>query len=124
MGTWSKILLSGSTDGQGISATGLTPSTGTLLHTAVTGQGNSIDEVVLYAAAGVTVARKIVITVGPTTATGSQYTHTLPAGDVAGLQPIMPGLPVQNSMTVKAVVTTVTTIGEITLWGWVNRYAS
>jgi len=48
MGTYSKIILSGSTDGEGIKVTGTTPSKGSVIHTAVTGAAQSLDEVWLY----------------------------------------------------------------------------
>jgi hypothetical protein len=121
MGTWSKIILSGSTDGQGYLVTGLTPSTGSLIHTAVTGAAESVDEVIIYAHNTATTASEISLAIGPTTATGSRYTQTITGGDLGGLHPICPGLIIRNETTVKAYVTAV---NRVALFGWVNRYAS
>lgn len=121
MGTFSKILLSGSTDGAGVVVTGLTPSTGTVVHTGVTVDGTSIDEVWAYAYNTVTTAIELAFAVGPTTATGSRFVHTITAADLAGLQLILPGLPVKNSVNVKAYATAV---GNCVIFGYVNRFAS
>ena len=116
-----KDIPSGSTDGQGIPVTGLTPSTGTVFHTAVTGAAGGVDEIVIYAYNSATTAREISFAIGPTTATGSRYTHTLPGQDLAGVQPVMPGLVLRNSKVVKAFVTVA---DAVNLFGWVNRYAT
>ena len=121
MGTWSKIILSGSTDGEGIPVTGLTPSQGTVIHTAVTGVTDSVYEILLYAYSSATVTRELGIAIGPTTATGSRYTHTLPAGELIGLQPVMPGLVLRNAKVIKAFVTVA---DAVNLFGWVNRYVT
>lgn len=121
MGTYSKILLTGSVAGQGIPVTGLNPSQGTVIHTGVTGAAGSIDEVYLYGFNTATLAREISFAIGPTTATGSRYTDVLPAGELAGLQLVMPGLPIQATAVIKAYVTVV---GAINIFGYVNRFAS
>ncbi len=121
MGKWSKIILSGSTDGVGIPITATTPSGGNTLHTAVTGSAQSIDEIILYAYNTVTTAVNIRIAIGATTATGSRYEHTLPAGETGGLQPIMPGLVLKNALVVKAYVSTA---ARVNIFGWVNRFTS
>ena len=121
MGTWSKIILSGSVDGQSIVVTGSAPSLGKVIHTAVTGAAASLDEVIIYAYNTVTTAREISFAIGPTTATGSKYTHTLPAVDFGGLQPVMPGLVLRNAKVIKAFVTA---DSGVQVFGWVNRYAS
>lgn len=121
MSTWSKIILSSSTDGEGIHVTGTLPSQGTLVHTAVTGAADSLDEIIIYAYNSATTAREISFALGPTTSPNSRYTHTLPAGDKAGLQPVMPGLVLRNSKTVKAYATAA---NIMILFGWVNRYAT
>lgn len=121
MGAWSKIILSGSTDGQGIVVSGSAPSLGITVHTAVTGAAESVDEVYIYAYNVVTTAREILFAVGPTTATGSRFTHTLAAGDLAGLELVYPGLPLKNAKVVKAYVTA---DAGVILFGYVNRYSS
>ena len=121
MGTWSKTILSGSIDGEGIPVTGLTPSTGTVIHTGVAGTADSIDEVWIYAYSGATVARELSLAIGPTTATGSRLTHTVTGDDLKGLQLIYPGLPLRNAKVVKAYVTVV---GAVNVFGHVNRFVT
>jgi|TARA_Y100000310_G_scaffold103908_1_gene102240 hypothetical protein len=121
MGQYSRIILSGSTAGQGIPVTGVLPSQGTVIHTAVTGAAGSIDEVYLWAFNTATLARDISLSIGPTTATGSRFTDTLPAGELAGLQLVMPGLSIQATTVVKAWVTVA---DAVNIFGHVNRFAS
>jgi len=121
MGAWSKIVLSGSVDGQGMVVTGNAPTLGITVHTAVTGAAQSVDEVYLYAYNTVTTAREILFAIGPTTATGSRFTHTLAAGDPAGLELVYPGLPLRNAKVIKAYVTA---DSGVILFGYVNRYTS
>lgn len=121
MGTYSKVILSGSTDGQGIAITGLLPSIGNTLHTAITGAGTSLDEIWLYAYSGATTAREIKLAIGPTTATGSRYTHTVTADDLKGLVLICPGLVLRNAAVVKGYVTVA---HAMNIFGYVNRFAS
>ncbi len=122
MGVWAKIILSGSTDGEGIPVTGLTPSTGTVIHTAVTGAADSIDEVYIRAWNSASGApRDISFAIGPTTATGSRYTETLPSGPLIGLQLVIPGLVLRNAKVIKAYVTVV---GAVNIFGYVNRYTT
>lgn len=121
MGTYSKVLLSGSTDGAGVVVTGTNPSQGTVAHTAVTGAGTSFDEVWLYAYNTVTTAIELAIAIGPTTATGSRFAHTITGDDLGGLHLILPGLIVRNSVNVKAYVTAA---NNCVLFGYVNRFAS
>jgi hypothetical protein len=121
MGTYSKIVLSGSTAGQPIRLTATAPSTGNVLHTCVSGAaGNSIDEVWIYAQPQVTTALLLSLSLGPTTVT-SRIQHTITGDDKKGLILIVPGLPGNATSVWKAWVTT-TSICEI--WGFVNRYAS
>lgn len=121
MGTWSKIILSGSTDGQGIPVAATSPSGGTVIHTAVTGAADSIDEIWIYGYNSATTARELRLAIGPTTATGSRFTDTMPAGDFAGLRLIYPGLPLRNAKVVKAYVTVA---NAVNIFGHVNRYTT
>ena len=121
MGTWSKVALNGSTAGQGISVTGTSPTTGTVLHTPASGGG--YDEVVVYAYNPVTDAREISFSIGPTTSPNSRWTHVLPATpNLAGLQPVVPGLLLTATGSVLRAYATAN--DAVRLFGWVNRYAT
>lgn len=120
MGTFAKIILSGSTDGQGIDVTGTTPSAGTTIHTGITGQSDAFDEVYLYAYAGATTAREVGIHWGAT-ASGSRFVYTIPAGAQDGLHLVVPGLMIRNAKVVKAYATAV---GAVAIFGYVHRFAS
>ena len=121
MGTYSKIILSGSTDGQGIKVTGTTPSKGTTVHTAVTGAAQSLDEVWIYGYNAATTAREISLAIGPTTATASQYSYLLPTTVPDGLHLLSPGLVVRNAKVVRAFATA---DSGVHVFGYVNRFAS
>ena len=121
MGTYSKIILSGSTDGEGIKVTGSTPSKGSVVHTAVTGAAQSLDEVWLYGFNAATTPREISISFGVTTATASQYTYLLPTTVPDGLHLLSPGLVIRNSKKVRAFATA---DSGVHVFGYVNRFAS
>ena len=122
MGVWAKIVLSGSTDGEGIPVTGTLPSTAKTIHVAVTGVADSIDEIILYAWNSVTgVAKVIKFAIGPTTATGSRYIESLPSGEALGLQLVMPKLVLRNAKVIKAYVTA---DALVNIFGYVNRYTT
>ena len=120
MGKFSKIILSGSTDGQGIVISATTP-TGTILHTAITGQTDAYDEVWLYAYSAATIAQSLTLMVGVTTATGSRLTHTIPADDLNGLVLIYPGLPIKNAKVIKG---SATTAAAFNMFGFANRFTT
>jgi|6_EtaG_2_1085325.scaffolds.fasta_scaffold02522_6 hypothetical protein len=121
MGTYSKIILSGSTDGEGIKVTGTAPSLGTVIHTAVTGAAQSVDEVWIWAYGAVTTPVELSIAFGVTTATGSRLTHTITASPLGGAHLIVPGWPLKNAKVVKAKVTA---DAQANIFGYVNRFAS
>lgn len=122
MGVWAKIILSGSTDGEGIAVTGTSPTLGTTIHTAVTGAADSIDEVYLWAWNSATgTANLIRFSIGVTTATGSRYSESLPSGEDLGLQLVMPGLVLRNAKVIKAYVTA---DALVNIFGYVNRYTT
>lgn len=114
MAIYSKILLSGSTNGQPI-LVAATSTPGTTIHTAVSGV-SSLDEIWLYAQNTDTTPRKITIEYGGTTSPNNLFEITIQPE--AGLTLVVPGLLLNNSLVVRAfaAVTNVVTIS-----GYVNR---
>lgn len=76
MATFSKVLLSGSTQGKGIKIVGTASTSGTTIHATGT-SSTTIDEIWLYAYNSDTVARNLVIQFGGTTAPDNEIKLTL-----------------------------------------------
>ena len=114
MATFSKIPLSGSTNGRMI-AVSATATAGTLIHTSVSGT-SSIDEVWMYAVNSSTSAVKLTVEYGGTTANTDHIEITV-SGE-SGLVLILPGLILQNSLVVRAFAGTANVIN---ISGYVNR---
>jgi len=115
MATYSKHLLSGSTNGKNISVTGNATGSAVTVHTATSGTSN-LDEIWLYATN--TSAAAVVLTVefGGTT-NQDDYIELELAAD-SGMTLIIPGLLLQNSLVVKAWAGTADVIN---INGYVNR---
>lgn len=114
MATFSKQLLSGSTNGKQIPVAA-TATAGTLIHTAVSGTA-SIDEIWLYAVNSSTTATKLTIEYGGTTANTDHIELTI-TGE-SGLVLVCPGLVLNNSLVVRAFAATTNVIN---ISGYVNR---
>lgn len=113
MASFSKQLLSGSTNGRHIAVAAIaTP--GTLIHTAIAGT-SSIDEVWLYAMNTGATAVKLTVEFGGT-ATSDLIEITV-TGE-AGLTLISPGLVLNNGLVVRAFAGTASVIN---ISGYVNR---
>lgn len=119
MAGFSRLLLSGSTDGKPIkvAATG-TP--GTTVHTA-TPDTSKLDHLYVYATNVDTVDRDLTIEFGGTTDPDHLIAkaHTIPAKAIN--YPILVGQPLTNSLVVKAFASAA---NVILLAGRVNRYDS
>ena len=115
MATYSKHLLSGSTNGKNISVTGNATGSAVTVHTATSGTSN-LDEIWLYATN--TSAAAVVLTVefGGTT-NQDDYIELELAAD-SGMTLIIPGLLLQNSLLVKAWAASADVIN---INGYVNR---
>ena len=115
MATYSKHLLSGSTNGKNISVTGNATGSAVTVHTAISGTSN-LDEIWLYATN--TSAAAVVLTVefGGTT-DQDDYIELELAAD-SGMTLIIPGLLLQNSLLVKAWAASGNVIN---INGYVNR---
>jgi len=113
MATFSKIPLSGSTNGKGIQVAA-TSTPGTTIHTAVAGT-TSFDELWIYAVNISTSAVKLTVEYGGT-AGADNIEITIPGE--SGLTLVIPGLFLNNAQVVTAFAATT---NVITLHGYVNR---
>lgn len=114
MATYSKVLLSGSTQGKAIKVV-QTATAGDTIHTAVSGTSN-IDEIWLWAVNSTTSPVKLTIEWGEATAPDGNIEYTIAAED--GLKLIIPGLLLQNSLVVKAFAGSA---NVVMIHGFVNR---
>jgi len=114
MATFSKVLLSGSTDGKAIKVA-QTATAGTTIHTAGSGTSNR-DEIWIYAVNTSASSVKLTIEWGEATAPdGNIEVTVLPE---AGLVTVIPGLLLQNSLVCRAFAGTA---NVICIHGFVNR---
>lgn len=113
MATFSKVKLSGSTDGRQIKVVA-TGSPGTTIHTA---HATALDEIHLYAVNSDTTDRKLTVEYGGVTVPDDTIELTIPAE--SGLVCVVPGSsPLTNSVVVKAYAAT----GNVVMiQGFVNR---
>ena len=116
MTTYTKLPLSGSTNGRMIKVVA-TATAGTTIHTAGSGTTN-IDEVWLWAVNSDTITRKLTIEWGGTTAPDDTITVDIPPQ--GGLILVAPGLLIQNSLVIKAFAAAA---NVVTITGYVNRIA-
>ena len=112
MATYSKVKLSGSTDGRSIKVV-QTATAGTLIHTA---HATALDEIWLYAMNTDTVDRKLTIEFGGVTSPDDLLEMTISAE--GGLILIIPGMLLTNSVVVRAFAATA---NVVTINGYVNR---
>jgi hypothetical protein len=116
MATYSKIALSGSTNGRMIKVAA-TATAGTTVHTAQAGTAG-YDEIWLWAVNSDTTDRKLTIEYGGVAAPDDLIEYTVPAE--AGLKIILPGLILQNGLVVRAFCATA---NVVMVSGFVNRIA-
>lgn len=114
MATFSKIKLSGSTDGKQIKV-GATSTPGTTIHTAVTGTTN-YDEIWLYVTNSSVSSVSLTIEWGGSVSPDDLIQMSIPSK--TGLYLIIPGLVLHNGAVVKSFAS-VTNV--INVSGWVNR---
>jgi hypothetical protein len=113
MSTFSKVLLSGSTNGR-LVPVAETATPGTLVHTA--GEGTTdFDEVWIYVTNTSATARLVTIEFGGVTDPGDLLAVTIPAN---ATELVVPGLVLQNGLAIRA-------FGEVddalNVGGYVNR---
>jgi hypothetical protein len=117
MATFTKQLLSGSTNGKAIKVAA-TSTAGTTIHTAVSGT-SSLDEVWLYAHNSSAGTVKLTLEWGEATAPDGNIEINIGA-EGTGLVLVSPGLLLQNSLVIKAFAATT---NVVTITGYVNRIA-
>lgn len=119
MATFTKTILSGSTDGRGV-LVAATASSGTTIHTGST-TSTTIDEVWLYAQNTSTSAVKLTVQWGGTTSPNDDIELTVQPE--AGLVTVAPGLLIRGNATALVVRAFAGTANVITIHGFVNRIA-
>jgi len=118
MATFTKVLLSGSTQGKAIKVAA-TASTGTTIH--ATGTSSSvIDEIWLYAYNSASTATALTIQFGGTTAVDNDIKITIPP--TSGLTLVVPGLDLTGTgSAANTVYAYAATTNVVTISGYVNR---
>ena len=119
MATFTKKILSGSTNGRAIKVAA-TATAGTLIHTGST-TTTTIEEIWLYAQNTDTVARKLTIEWGGTTAPDDLIEVTI--GPEMGLTLVVPGLLIKGAASALVVRAFAATANVITIHGYVNEIA-
>lgn len=120
MATFSKQILSGSTDGRAIKVAA-TSSPGTTIHTG-SSTATTIDEIWLYAMNTDTTARLLTIQWGNTTSPDDSIQVTI--GSQSGLVLVAPGLLIKGNATTALIVKAFAAAANVvTIHGYVNRIA-
>lgn len=117
MATYSKIHLSGSTDGRLIKVAA-TATAGTTIHTGST-TATTYDEVWLYAVNSDTTDRKLTIEFGGVSAPDDLIEQTITAE--SGLILVVPGLVIKGNATALVVRAFAATTNVVMVGGYVNR---
>jgi hypothetical protein len=112
MATYTKVKLSGSTDGRGAKVAA-TASAGTTIHTA---DASALDEIWIWAYNSDTAAIVLTLQMGGTSTPDDDIKVTL--NPQAGAVLIVPGFILTNSVVLKAYAGTA---NKIILFGFVNR---
>jgi hypothetical protein len=117
MATFSKELLSASTDGRAIKVAA-TATAGTLIHTGST-TATTIDEIWLYAVNSDSTDRKLTLEWGGVTVPDDLIEITI--GAEAGLVLLAPGLLIKGNSTALLVRAFAATANVIDIHGYINR---
>lgn len=117
MTTFSKTILSGSTDGRGIPVAA-TATAGTTIHTG-SSTATTLDEIWLYAVNTSAATVKLTVEWGGVTAPNDHIEFTVPAEN--GLYLITAGLIIKGNATPLIVRAFAPTAGVLVIHGYVNR---
>ena len=116
---YSKVLLSGSTQGKGIKVTGTASISAVTVHATGTGSSD-IDEVYLYAHNSDTKSIKLTVEFGGTTSPDNTIEVTIPPE--SGLALVAPGIPLTGTGAAANTVKAFASIANmVMIYGWVNR---
>jgi len=115
MANYTKLKLSGSTDGRQIKVA-QTATAGTLIHTA---HASALDEIWLFAVNSDTTARKLTLEFGGVASPDDLVEVTIPAE--SGYMCVLPGLVLTNSLVVRAFCASA---NVVMVGGYVNRITS
>jgi hypothetical protein len=118
MASFSKIVLTGSTDGRGVLISGTTSGGANTVHTA-SATATDYDEVWLYAMNTDTTARKLTVEWGSNSSPGDLIEITIPAE--SGLTLVSPGLVLKGNASALTVKAFAATTDVVTIHGYVNR---
>lgn len=119
MATFSKLILSGSTDGRGIPVAA-TVTAGTTIHTG-SSTATTLDEIWLYAVNTSAATVKLTVEWGGVTAPDDHIEFTVPAEN--GLYLIAAGLIIKGNATPLIVCAFAPTASVLVVHGYVNRIA-
>lgn len=119
MATFTKKLLSASTDGRAIKVAA-TAANGTTIHTGPTST-STLHEVWLYAVNTDTTARKLTVQWGGTTSPDDDIELTIPAE--SGLTLVSPGLLLKGNATALVIRAFAATANVVNIHGYVNEIA-
>ena len=117
MATFSKIALSGSTDGRLIKVAA-TATAGTTIHTG-SSTASTFDELWLYAVNSDTTDRKLTIEWGGTSSPDDLIEQTITAE--SGLLLVVPGLVIKGNATALVVRAFAASANVVMIGGYVNR---
>ena len=117
MATFSKIALSGSTDGKLIKVAA-TATAGTTIHTG-SATASTFDEIWLYAVNSDTTDRKLTIEFGGTSSPDDLIEQTITAE--SGLLLVVPGLVIKGNATPLVVRAFAASANVVMVGGYVNR---
>lgn len=115
MATYSRVPLSGSTNGRGIKVTGTATGSTVTVHTAQSGT-TTCDEVHVWAYNGDTQSRTLTIEFGGTSDPDDLIVVDIPPK--AGATYVIPGFVLRNSLVVKAFASSA---NVVTVHGFCNR---
>ena len=117
MATFSKRILSGSTDGKGVVISSTSSGSGNTIHTAVSGTSD-FDEVWIYAFNSHTSSVTLNIEFG---GSASAQRISQPVDPASGLYLVVPGFVVQNGAVISAYASEAS---KLIMYGYANRIAA